>query len=219
MVPVAGGLRFTAISLGWVHTCALTQSGAAYCWGRNDVGQLGSGPGPSRAVPTLVAGGLSFISLSVGLQHSCGLVASGEIFCWGNNAEGALGVLTSENCVSSATLYLCSTKPVAVSGGHIFASLGTSSNGGTTCGVAVGGDAWCWGNNSAGQLGDGGKTNQPAPVPVAGNLSFASVLAGYSHSCGVTTSGITYCWGDNQRGQLGSGSRISSLLPVRVANQ
>ena len=220
LVPVAGGLTFTAISAGGGHTCALTQNGAAYCWGINDFGQLGSGPGPSRAVPTLVAGGLSFISLSVGLAHSCGIVASGETFCWGINVAGTLGVTTSETCPRTGVPpSSCSTRPIAVSGGRVFTSLGTSADAFTTCGVSVAGDAWCWGDNPTGQIGDGTRASRVEPVPVAGNLSFSRVRGGSTHSCGVSTSGITYCWGNNQTGQLGTGSRDGSTIPVRVANQ
>ena len=215
---MAGGLTFTAISAGGRHTCALTPNGAAYCWGSNVVGQLGSGPGPTRAVPTLVAGGLSFISLSVGGAHSCGIVASGEVFCWGFNGAGTLGVTTSETCLWGATQTSCSTRPTAVSTGRVFASLGISPSSFTTCGVSAG-DAWCWGDNSGGQLGDGTRANRLAPGPVSGNLSFARVVGGAGHSCGITTSGITYCWGSNRSGQLGIGGTDRSLIPVRVANQ
>ena len=101
-----------------------------------------------------------------------------------------------------------------VSGGLSFASV--SANGSITCGVTTAGDAYCWGNNSSGQLGDDTRTNRHTPVPVAGGLSFASVSAAARHTCAVTTAGVVYCWGSNSDGQLGDGSTTDRLTPVRV---
>jgi len=53
--PVAGGLTFTSLALGEVHTCGLTSGGAAYCWGWNGGGQLGDGTTSPRSTPTPVA--------------------------------------------------------------------------------------------------------------------------------------------------------------------
>jgi Regulator of Chromosome Condensation (RCC1) repeat protein len=54
--PVSGGLTFASISAASQHTCGLTSSGALFCWGRNEDGELGDGTGANRAVPTRVAG-------------------------------------------------------------------------------------------------------------------------------------------------------------------
>jgi len=85
-----------------------------------------------------------------------------------------------------------------------------------SCGVTAGGNAFCWGDNSSGQLGDGTTGGRVSPVPVAGGLTFAVVSAGGDHTCGATPSGGVYCWGDNLFGQLGSGTTVTSLTPVRV---
>lgn len=55
-VAVAGGLYFTQLSAGSLHTCAKTETSAAYCWGYNRNGQLGDGSQTDRTRPVPVAG-------------------------------------------------------------------------------------------------------------------------------------------------------------------
>ncbi len=59
-VPAIGGLLFQRIAVGWEHSCGLTASGTAYCWGDNDNGQVGDGTTITRWAPTPVLGGLQF---------------------------------------------------------------------------------------------------------------------------------------------------------------
>jgi len=54
-VAVTGGLMFSMLSAGDTHACGITTGGVAYCWGLNDMGQLGDGTTADRLVPTLVA--------------------------------------------------------------------------------------------------------------------------------------------------------------------
>jgi alpha-tubulin suppressor-like RCC1 family protein len=85
-----------------------------------------------------------------------------------------------------------------------------------TCAVASDGEAWCWGRNTYGQLGDGGTTDSGQPVKVAGGHTFTSVRAFGSHTCGTTVSGEAFCWGYNSDGQLGDGTRTHRTRPVYV---
>src|SRR2546422_957992 len=85
-----------------------------------------------------------------------------------------------------------------------------------TCGVTTAGTAYCWGDNTHGELGDGTGTDRTSPVAVEGGLTFASVSAGLAHTCGVTTGGAAYCWGYNADGQLGEGTGTDRTSPVAV---
>ena len=203
-VPVAGGLTFASLSTG-AQTCGVTAAGDAYCWGDNRWGKLGDGTTTNRLTPVRVAGALSFASLSTGFWHTCGMTAAGDAYCWGNNRDGQLGDGTTSNRLT----------PVLVSVGLSFASV-SAAGGSFTCGVTTAGDAYCWGNNPSGKLGDDTRTDRHMPVPVAGGLSFASVSTSGAHTCAVTTVGAVYCWGSNGEGQLGDGSTTDRLTPVRV---
>ena len=92
-VSVSGGLRFSAVDAGWrYHTCGLTTSGAAYCWGFNVWGQLGNGSTENTAVPAAVSGGLTFVGLSAGGTNSCGVTSPGFVYCWGDHLGKASAV-------------------------------------------------------------------------------------------------------------------------------
>ena len=201
-VAVAGRLSFATVSAGFDTACGLTTSGAAYCWGS---GPLGDGYFSSSSTAVAVSGGLSFATVSAGDGLACGVTTTGAAYCWGNNTNGELGN-------GSTTTY--SATPVAVSGGLSFNTVSASIGDNYACGVTTGGAAYCWGDNTYGELGNGSTTRSLTPVAVSGGLSFATVSAGYHYTCGVTTGGAAYCWGE---GALGNGSTTKTLTPVAVS--
>jgi hypothetical protein len=85
-----------------------------------------------------------------------------------------------------------------------------------TCALARGGDVYCWGQNSYGQLGDGTTEDRAAPVSVAGAPPFVDLVAAGGHSCGLTAGGQLHCWGYNLDGQLGDGTRLNRTRPTLV---
>ena len=86
-----------------------------------------------------------------------------------------------------------------------------------TCGVTLDNQAYCWGSNFAGQLGDGTTIDRLRPVLVAGGLQFREVSTATHSTCGVTLDDLAYCWGGNFFGELGNGTTNPSLTPVAVA--
>ena len=98
-----------------------------------------------------------------------------------------------------------------------FRALSTAVQGSHTCAVTTDNAAFCWGQNSAGNLGDGTRVDRLSPVLVSGGLPFAGVSAGALHTCGVTQRGEAYCWGANLFGQLGDGSSTDRSSPASVA--
>jgi alpha-tubulin suppressor-like RCC1 family protein len=92
-VPVTGGLVFTELKAGGFigHTCGLTGSGTAYCWGENERGQVGDGSTADRLSPSAVAGDLVFATLDAGFRHTCARTTGGVLYCWGSGAAGQLG--------------------------------------------------------------------------------------------------------------------------------
>ena len=85
-----------------------------------------------------------------------------------------------------------------------------------TCALTTGGRAYCWGDNSEGELGDGTRIDSPVPVPVAGGVAFLSIDAGVEISCGIATTLVTYCWGRNSTSALGNAATPRSLVPAPV---
>jgi alpha-tubulin suppressor-like RCC1 family protein len=195
-------LALTSVSLGGQTACGLTADATAYCWG------WGYG-GETAIMPAQVLGGFLFSTIEVGGYHTCGLLSNGAGYCWGLNQFGELG----------NGVFTPSSTPVAVTGRHQFTAIapGGLSDAEHTCALTKTGDAYCWGTDSYGQLGDSGAANQADPVEVKGGIAFSAITAGGYHTCALATGGSAYCWGRNDSGQLGDGSRTNAHVPVAVA--
>jgi hypothetical protein len=212
-VAVSGGLAFTSVTAGTNFACGLEASGAAYCWGVNTDGELGNGNQSVDScssvacsrVPVPVAGAHVFTVIAANANHACGVQADGSAWCWGGNSDGSLGTgsntgpSTSSVCSPDPN---CSLVPVQVTGGIHLTTI-TAGNS-TSCGLDASGNAYCWGNNVAGAVGDGQIGGIVAtPTRVVGGITFARLSAGDA-VCGVTSSGKTYCWGSEATALLGT---------------
>lgn len=213
-VRVASDSAFASITLGDGHTCALTMSGQAYCWGENDFGQLGDGSNLDRGMPVAVGGPLRFRELSAGAYHTCGITLSHDAYCWGDNRWGQLGAgEVPYNSIAAAR-----DVPVAVAGGRTWARIAAGWQ--HTCALTSAGVTNCWGRNDvAKQLGDDSDvTHRGIPGPIADALAFTELTAGPLATCGRTPGGDIWCWGGNYYGALGDGSVVAQGVgrPTRV---
>ena len=198
--------RVTAISVGYVFTCALTIEGAVQCWGGNATGQLGDGTTTNRSVPVTVsglAGGVT--AISAGGTHACALMASGAVKCWGRNYSGQLGDDTTTDRLSPVDVVGLAGPATAITGGGLH-----------TCALMAVGPTMCWGNNGAGQLGDNSTIQRTRPSAFVVDYDFATIAAGAVHTCAATRGGVARCWGSNAYGQLGDGTLRSWTAPSLV---
>jgi alpha-tubulin suppressor-like RCC1 family protein len=221
-----------AVSAGQAHTCALTSSGSALCWGDNTDGQLGSaqrtGCGPLSSEPfctptptrvTCPAGSpCTFKQISAGQHHTCAVDTNEQLFCWGSNSSQQLGVPSVRRFTATPTLV--TTMALAVAAGDSF-----------TCAITHNAASHrllqCWGANDLGQtmrpltaptgeqypgptIVRGDVNPIPTPTPVTYTES-KLLVAGSRHACLVTHDGWMQCWGDNNLQQ------VSNTYPIAVA--
>ena len=118
------------------------------------------------------------------------------------------GLTIETGTVSTFTTTAFTSEPLAFS---------EISGGLHTCALTTAGQAYCWGRNAAGQLGDGSTLNSHIPVAVSTALRFASISANASTTCALTESGAAWCWGYNGYGNFGNGTFQGSAVPVPAA--
>ncbi len=212
---VLDGKTLTAVAAGETHSCAIAD-GRAYCWGGGGGGQLGNDSTTNSRVPVAVdnsgvLAGKTVSTITAGSKFTCA-VADGRAYCWGSNLYGVLG----NNSTTDSTV------PVAVdTAGALGGKTVTDVAAGWSHACAIAdGEAFCWGENTNGQLGDGRSARSLVPVPVdtswvLSGKTLTEMAAGFDHTC-VVSDGRAYCWGRGTSGQLGNRGTESSSVPVAV---
>ncbi len=198
-LATVGSERFTSVTVGSAHACALNLNGNAYCWGQDSLGQLGNSRLVNSTTPIPVAGpgavgsaALRFSSISAGGFHTCGITVGGALWCWGDNAVGAVGDSAVTGIADAPVQTLSNERFVQVSAGRRH-----------TCALTEQGAVYCWGSNASRQLANPTVAFLRVPTPVRGG--YTGVTVGTDHSCALLASGQLECWGSNSHGQLGRG--------------
>lgn len=201
---------FVTMDAGLTHACGLTSAGQGWCWGRNATAQLGDSSAASTQVPVAVRHptGVTFTKVTAGNSHSCAITSAGQAWCWGYNADSRLGDSTT-----TMGLMPVAVKPV---GAVAFTSI--SAGGQHTCGLNGSGQAYCWGYNFYGQLGDSTTTFAKTPVAVhqPAGVTFTSIHAADKHTCALTSGGQAYCWGYGGDGAMGHNALLGEPIPTAV---
>jgi RHS repeat-associated protein/uncharacterized repeat protein (TIGR01451 family) len=213
LAPVAvSGLTsgVTVITAGYSHTCALTSTGGAKCWGLNNFGQLGDGTTINRKTSVAVSGLTSgATTIAASGWHTCALTSTGGTKCWGRNSLGQIGDGTTTDRFTPMDVSGLTNSVTAIATGHIH-----------TCVLTNTGWVKCWGSNDSGQLGNGmpAPALHVTPVAVSGLTSgVTAITVGYYHTCALTSAGVAKCWGSNSFGQLGDGTVTNHITPMDVS--
>ncbi len=152
-----------------IHTCARLSDGTVFCFGDDELGQLGDGNLGAMQVPTptevvVALDGVAFagaVEIGLGDRDSCARKSDGTVWCWGDNTTGELGIgaLTPAMSPSPIEVPLPSTASALVVGNA------------HACVVLAGDAIRCWGDDTYGELGDGTPTPTPIDLPVAAMYS------------------------------------------------
>ncbi|MBU1221522.1 hypothetical protein KKF34_16110 [Myxococcota bacterium] len=193
------GKRYQMVGATGFSGCGVDTEDNLFCWGYNDVGQLGNGDNISSTIPVHGDTSVVFTKLTNGgNKFTCALSTGGAIYCWGNNSDGQLGVDDAANR-SSPTVVADSTLYKEVSAGHSHA-----------CGITINNVAKCWGSNTQFQIYSTFPSTDRLTPSVSGT-DYRKIAAGGYHTCAVRSdTGVVHCWGAGSEGQLGDGQSISN---------
>jgi alpha-tubulin suppressor-like RCC1 family protein len=238
--PTPRGIRYQSLLLddvsevrvGGKHACARRKNHLPVCWGEYVTGELGNGdaenyPDGDITEATKLKGLVQpsdLTMLALGDRHSCAMLATGGVLCWGGNEVGESGApLTTDPLLT----------PTQVPGDHVAHVRAVMAGGAHTCVIAKDGGAYCWGQDTFGELGIGDPNllaecssfNRCSEIPRRVQddelgASIVQVAAGYEFTCGRLSDGRVACWGRNTYGQLGPKVvDTESALPVEALKQ
>ena len=219
--PVPGPLKIAgtitqganAVQVGDEYSCILASDHSVWCFGCNDLYELGQGSGNSvNSYKPLAVQGLADVDyLVLADETGCVVTRQKTLFCWGSGSTGIFGKQLSD--IDRASYITNGTG--AFSGGTSASLCVTQSDGSFSC----------FGANDLGQCGNGTSSPQATFAPTSSSTYLATVSKaslGATHTCAITTDGALWCWGANDHGQLGDGQILGSetqlvTVPKRIS--
>jgi alpha-tubulin suppressor-like RCC1 family protein/outer membrane protein OmpA-like peptidoglycan-associated protein len=218
-----GPQTVASVAAGVNHTCALLDTGAVTCWGRGTFGALGLGDTSNRgdepgemgaALPAVDLGpGRTATAITAGGHHTCALLDDSTVKCWGYNVFGQLGLGDTARRGDDPGEMGAALPAVDLGPGRTATAIAAGRN--HTCALLDDSTVKCWGDNTAGQLGQGdtarrgddpGEMGAALPaVDLGPGRTATAITAGSAHTCATLDDSTVKCWGDNTAGQLGQG--------------
>lgn len=196
--------RFLRVSVGGVHTCAITVTGVLKCWGENNLHQVGDGTTTPRPSPVVIDSGTSYSEVSVSgeTRSSCAITTSGVLKCWGANNIYQLG--TGDTTEAQT--------PTVIDSGVSYAKVSVNDQ---SCGVTTTGGLKCWGTPTSSQIGNGSATSS-TPVIIDSGVNYQSISSSRLNRCGITTTGELKCWGYGGYSSNGNGTDLTLNFPTVI---
>lgn len=215
------GRKVVQVACGDAHTAVLTDDGAVFSFGSNDLGQLGLGDNTAIVpVPTQVGIGVidhfKIHQIASGANHMMAIGPYGLLYLWGSNSVGQLGD-------GGYILRRYAPSPILNSDFTFKTAISVAASTDNSYALFDNGDFYSWGSSAVGQLGDNDTIAIMKPFPVRLTYPYltnlASVSAGYSTAFVLAHDGSAHAWGLNNYGQLGLGARSTPLFyPELVQN-
>ena len=219
-------IEFGGLDAGAQFTCGLKKDQSVWCFGLNNLGQIGLGNTTNTNVstPSLVTGltlssGEKIIDLSSGTAHTCALSSESVLKCWGSNSNGQLGINPALSSFESSPALVNLSLGTKEKATHV------SAGDAHTCVVFDSGRVRCFGRNNAMQLGgDSSGANVFDGVDLVLSLgtggAVVRIVSGAEHNCVLLNNQRVHCWGSDQSGELGNGptDTFDQALPGQVLN-
>jgi alpha-tubulin suppressor-like RCC1 family protein len=211
------GYRFEPNANGVGGTCAMVMvdaAGSAACGG---IGEACCQAAPVCRDLACTSGMCTAcnVDVALGRRFNCVLRPDHTIWCAGENTLGQLGLgIAGMPSATRVQVHAIDTTLIADA-----TAVGAGRD--HACAVRANGTVWCWGKNTAGQLGDNTNVNKSAAVQVvkAGNVPLTNIVeieAGYVSTCARDNAGGVWCWGGNAKGQLGDNTNTSRSTAAPV---
>ena len=199
-----GGTTWCEACAGRYISAAIKTDGTLWTWATGTSGQLGDGTVVRRSSPgTTAGGGTTWCQISAHTYSMAAIKTDGTAWTWGLNNNGQLGDLTVINRSSPGTTVGGGTNWCQISEGKCH-----------TGAVKSDGTLWTWGNNFAGQLGDGTVVARSSPgTTVGGGNNWCQISAGDRQIAALKSDGTAWTWGNNAPGRLGDGTVVARTSP------
>jgi alpha-tubulin suppressor-like RCC1 family protein len=156
--------------------CAVSALGGASCWGYGVNGQLGNGNAQTQPVAQSVFGLTNVAGIAAGGFHACAVLADGSAMCWGDDGRDQLGASdTANHNTPVPVIQNFLTKNGLTFAFNLVFVTAIAPGVSHTCSLQASGLPRCWGDNTAGEIGDGTTSSQLEPRPTIVNSFTANV--------------------------------------------